>query len=73
MSFGNISLHLKTIAFKTSSRKSYIKPRVTRVVLDNSISLVMMTTTPPNPPPRGGGSKGGDEPFKSPFGEKPFG
>ena len=54
-------------------KKQYIKPEVTRVALDNSISLVMMTNTPPNPPPRGGGKKGGDDPFQSPFGDKPFG
>ena len=56
------------------SRKQYIKPEIKRVILDNSISLVMMTTTPPNPPPRGG-SKGKNEstPFQSPFGDKPFG
>lgn len=61
------------------SGKSYTKPEVTKIVLDNSISLVMMTTMPPNPPPRPGGSKGEDYPFKgndspfeSPFGDKPF-
>jgi hypothetical protein len=53
-------------------KKEYIKPEITRIVLDNSISLVMMTI-PPNPKPRGGGSKGSDEPFQSPFGDKPFG
>ena len=55
-------------------KKAYINPEVTKIVLDNSISLVMMTTMPPNPPPRprGGGSKGSDT-FDSPFGEKPFG
>jgi hypothetical protein len=53
-------------------KKEYIKPEIIRIVLDNSISLVMMTTMPPNPPPRGGGSKGTDEPFQSPFGDKPF-
>jgi hypothetical protein len=65
-------LHLKTIENKISSKKPYNKPEVSRIILDNSISLVMMTTIPPNPPPRGGGSKGGD-PFASPFGDKPFG
>ncbi len=64
---------MKTIDLKISSKKSYNKPVITRVILDNSISLVMMTTMPPNPPPRGGGSKGADEPFQSPFGDKPFG
>jgi hypothetical protein len=54
-------------------KKEYIKPEITRIALDNSISLVMMTEAPPNPgDPRGGGSKGSDDPFKSPFGDKPF-
>jgi hypothetical protein len=53
-------------------KKPYIKPLVSEFVLDKSISLVMMTTTPPNPPPRGGGSKGTDDPFTSPFSDKPF-
>lgn len=57
---------------KIVSKKSYIRPEVSKVILDNSISLVMMTTIPPNPTPRGGGSKGAD-PFASPFGDKPFG
>jgi hypothetical protein len=54
-------------------KKQYIKPEITRVALDNSISLVMMTDIPPNPDPRGGGKKGSDQPFQSPFGDKPFG
>ena len=64
---------MKTETPKILSKRSYKKPVVTRVILDNSISLVMMTTTPPNPDPRGGGSKGSDEPFQSPFGDSPFG
>jgi hypothetical protein len=67
-------LNLKSTEYKISYKKPYSKPEVTRVVLDKSISLVMMTTPPVNPPgPRGGGSKGGNEPFQSPFGDKPFG
>lgn len=66
-----ISLHLKTIERKISSKKAYNKPEVSKVILDNSISLVMMTTTPIDPPPRADGSKG-SEPFASPFGDKPF-
>jgi hypothetical protein len=55
-------------------KKEYTKPEITRIILDKSISLVMMTTPPINPPgPRGGGSKGSDQPFQSPFGDKPFG
>jgi hypothetical protein len=58
---------------KMTLKKQYIKPEVVRIELDNSISLVMMTTTPGNPPgPRGGGSKSTNEPFQSPFGDKPF-
>jgi hypothetical protein len=56
-------------------KKEYIKPEITRIALDNSISLVMMTEGPPNPDPgggRGGSKKGTDDPFKSPFGDKPF-
>jgi hypothetical protein len=62
---------LKNRVLKISSKKPYSRPVVRRVLLDNSISLVMMTTMPPNPPPRGG-SKGRDSPFESPFGDKPF-
>ena len=55
-------------------KKQYIKPDITRIVLDYSISLVMMTTGPIDPPPRGGGKgPGNSDPFKSPFGDKPFG
>ena len=56
------------------SKNQYIKPEITRINLDNNISLVMMTTPPIDPPPNNpGGKKGLDEPaFKSPFGDKPF-
>jgi hypothetical protein len=64
---------LKTINRKISSRKVYTKPEIIRIVVDNSISLVMMTTIPPDPPPRGGTNKSNDSPFQSPFGDKPFG
>jgi len=67
-----ISLHLKTIENKILSKKPYNKPEVSKIILDNSISLVMMTVTPIDPPPRGDASKG-SEPFASPFGDKPFG
>lgn len=52
-------------------KKQYTKPEIIKIKLDNSISLVMMTI-PPDPPPRSGGSKGGDDPFASPFSDKPF-
>ncbi len=54
-------------------KKKYIKPEISVVDIDNSISLVMMTHVPPNPMmPRGDGSKGADTPFTSPFDDKPF-
>ena len=52
-------------------KKNYTKPEIKRVVIDNSISLVMMTSIPPNPTPRG--DKKGSDPFSSPFDDKPFG
>lgn len=58
-----------------TSKRQYKKPEITRIVLDNSISLVMMTEGPPNPDPGSGhgSKKGNDTPFQSPFGDKPFG
>jgi hypothetical protein len=54
-------------------KKLYIKPVISRVLLDYSFSL-QMATQPVNPPPRGGANKGNsnDTPFQSPFGDKPF-
>lgn len=63
---------MKIIYHEISVKKVYHKPEVTRIVLDNSISLVMMTVSPPNPPPRGRGKKGSSESFPSPFEDKPF-
>jgi len=66
---------LKTTVRNIEIKEPYSKPEVTRIILDNSISLVMMTTMPPNPPPRSGkpeGGKGTESPFTSPFGDKPF-
>jgi hypothetical protein len=57
------------------SKKSYIKPLVKLINLDNSITL-LMTSNPGPRGPTGGGSKGspgnGSDPFASPFGDKPF-
>ena len=56
-----------------TKKKIYLKPIVSRVLIDNSISL-QMTSAPVNPPPRSGGKgKSESDPFKSPFGDKPFG
>lgn len=65
-------MQLKTIDQKILSKKSYTRPKVSRIVLDNSISLVMMSG-PIDPPPLGTDKKGTNEPFQSPFGDKPFG
>lgn len=53
-------------------KKVYIKPIITKVSIDYTISL-QMASQPGNPDPRGGGKKGSDQPFQSPFGDKPFG
>ena len=54
-------------------KRRYVRPAVIRIELDYSISLVMMTSAPPPPPPRRrlGGSKP-EDPFASPFSDKPF-
>jgi hypothetical protein len=54
-------------------KRRYVRPAVIRIELDYSISLVMMTSAPPPPPPRRrlGDSKP-DDPFSSPFSDKPF-
>jgi hypothetical protein len=54
------------------SKKIYIKPELKKIELDQSITL-MMQSGPHDPPPVGGGKKGTNEPFQSPFGDKPFG
>lgn len=55
------------------TKKSYIKPSVTLIYIDKSITLMMLS----NPVPRDGtnnnSNKKADDPFKSPFGDKPFG
>jgi hypothetical protein len=56
------------------TKKSYIKPSVTLIYLDKSITLMMISD--PVPWETTGGTKsskkGTDDPFKSPFGDKPF-
>lgn len=55
-----------------AKRKPYSKPEITRVDLDQSITLMM--ASPPVDPMMmpTGGSKGTDTPFTSPFDNKPF-
>ncbi len=63
-------MQLKSTENKILSRKSYKKPEVTIIKVDNLISLVMMTTIPPDPPPREElyrKNQGVDNTFKSPF------
>ncbi len=53
-------------------KRPYIKPSATIIQIDSSITLMMIS----NPTPRGGGSnspqKSNDQPFQTPFGDKPF-
>jgi len=55
-----------------NKKKPYIKPQITLIDLDQTITLMMVS----NPGPWDGtpksSPKGSDEPFKSPFGDKPF-
>lgn len=60
-------------------KRSYKKPEVKRVVLDNSISLVMMTNNGNGGNGNGGGWGPGGKPkkpkgetFDSPFSDSPF-
>jgi len=58
---------------KENIKKKYVKPEVTRVALDNSITLVMMTWQPGDgKPPHPPHPPKPDKPFASPFGDKPF-
>ena len=45
---------------------------MTKIRLDNTISLIMQSFPIEPPPPPGIGKKGNDDPFESPFGDKPF-
>ena len=56
-------------------KKPYIKPEITLVCLDKTITLMMISNVDPEGGPTGtkSGSKGKDTPFQSPFGDKPFG
>lgn len=54
-------------------KKSYTKPEVNRVEIDNLFSLQNGSPPRDKPPrPTGSGSKGADSPFTSPFDDKPF-
>ncbi len=56
------------------NKKSYIKPTIIKVEVDYTISI-QMQSQPHDPPPRRGlgDDNNKNTPFKSPFGDKPFG
>jgi hypothetical protein len=57
-----------------AKKKTYSKPQIIRIELDQSLNLMMLS--PPGNPmmmPTGSGNKGTDNPFASPFDDKPFG
>lgn len=57
------------------NRKKYIRPEVKRIELDYTITLQMASFPGiENPPPRGGTDRNNpnQDPFSSPFGNKPF-
>jgi hypothetical protein len=56
------------------NKKAYIKPNIIKVELDYTISI-QMQSQPHDPPPRRGigDDNNKNTPFKSPFGDKPFG
>ena len=64
-------MELKSVKKIMSLKKKYIRPEISRILLDKSINL-MMQSAPMPPMPMGGGSKGTDGPFTSPFDDKPF-
>jgi hypothetical protein len=53
-------------------KRRYVRPAVIRIELDYCISLVMMTAAPPPPPRRRLGDTKPEDPFSSPFSDKPF-
>jgi hypothetical protein len=54
-------------------KRTYIKPEIIRVDLDNIISLQMQTQpADPNPLKSSDKTPAGNDPFASPFGDKPF-
>lgn len=53
-------------------KRQYSTPEIIKITLDNTISIRMLSGPPVDPPPRAVG-KGKNEPFQSPFGDKPFG
>jgi hypothetical protein len=55
------------------NKKQYIKPIITKIELDYSISLQMQSSGVPHDPPPLGVERNSSEPFSTPFDEKPFG
>jgi hypothetical protein len=54
-----------------TNKKQYIQPRVIKIDIDSTITLIMKSHVKP-PKPRGG-TTNDSQPFASPFGDKPFG
>ena len=53
-------------------KKNYIKPEIEKILLDNTISLQMQSPVK-DPTPLGvGNNSPGNDPFASPFRDKPF-
>ncbi|HEX2920983.1 MAG TPA: hypothetical protein VHO50_07455 [Bacteroidales bacterium] len=52
---------------KSSSKRAYIKPELSRIIIDNSISLVMMSAPIDPPPPPMAKSPDKSQTFPSPF------
>jgi hypothetical protein len=53
-------------------KKSYIKPLITLIYLDKSITLMMLSSGDPRTGTTKSTKKETDDPFASPFGDKPF-
>jgi len=73
----NYIIEIEVHKYIMTIKRQYTKPKVIRVFLDKSVTL-MMVSHPKPPKPRTPGGKGINDPgydepaFKSPFGDKPF-
>lgn len=65
---------LENLFSKMKILRQYIKPEITKILLDYSISLQMLSDgAPGDPPPLSTDRNKSSEPFSSPFDSKPFG